>query len=271
MSIPTTVRNQFRKVATPQPTDIISSTDVNSAEINELRKEKDELLKQKADLEQSLALQASRKIQSEHDKTEAFKSKVQPVEQDKTGITIHRNTLTQADLVECQMLAILNANRTNKGLPPFKDYDSYLGSFAPASAQPLSSTSIVPTTKIDPVTPLDKIAELWLDFEGRPLKAGGQVWQIVNGGYYIGWNTSRCYIQKTETNEVNILVLGDTQYGDSSLMSMIPNKSFRDLTRTEVDNIIAGKPSYKDLFKVYSKLRNLQNVYIDVKNALPVW
>jgi hypothetical protein len=276
MSISTAVGNQFRKVATPQPSNIISAADVSSPEINELRKINEQLKAQVADkqkeLADNLALQESRLIQSQHDKAEALKAKVQSVEQDTSGISIVRNNLTQSDLIECQMLAILNAKRVSTGQQPYKDYTEYLNSFidtpAPITAERIS---IVPTTKNDPVTPLDKLAELWLDYEGRPLKANGDVYQIVNGGYYLCWNKSRCYIQKTETSDVNILVIGDTQYGDSILMAMIPNKSFRDLTRAEVDNIIKGKPSYKELFKVYSKLRNFQNVYLDVKNALPVW
>jgi hypothetical protein len=168
-----------------------------------------------------------------------------------------------------QMLAIVNSKRVNKGLEPFKDYASYLASFEPTT---LGQKVNPPTEKVDPVCPLDKLIEQMYDAnEGRPVRAQGEVYQVVSGGYYIGWNKSRAYIQKAVTNDVNILVAGDRLYGDCSLMSIIPNKSFRDLTRAEVDNIIKGKPSYKDIFKAYSKFTNYQNVYLDTKTALPVW
>ena len=71
--------------------------------------------------------------------------------------------------------------------------------------------------------------------------------------------------------EVNILVVGDNLYGDMALMSIIPNKSFRDLTKAEFDSIVRSKPSYCDLFKAFSKFRNCQNVYLDMNNSIPVW
>ena len=170
------------------------------------------------------------------------------------------------------MLAVLNAERERKGQKPFESYKQYLASFSDTPV-PMTGNkvSIVSTTGTDPVTPLDKLAELWLDYEGRPLKAEGDVYQIVNGKYFLCWNKSRCYVQRVDTNEVSILVTGDRLYGDCALMSIIPNKSFRDLTRAEFDSIIKGKPTYKDLFKAYSKFRNCQNVYLDIKNALPIW
>jgi hypothetical protein len=247
-------------------------TTVSSKEIKELQAENAELQAKKNELEATLSLQAARKVQSDHDKSkaDAIRLKLEAVEDDKTGISIHRNTLTKADLMECQMLAILNEKRTNKGLVPYKDYDAYLAAQEPASAKPLPSKSLVPTTKSDPLTPLEKIAELSLDYAGRPLQAAGQVYNIVSGGYFVCYNVSRCYIQKAN-GEVNILVRGDTLYGDSSVMQMIPNKSFHDLTRAEFDNIIKSKPTYAELFQVYSKFRNCQNVVIDTNNAQAVW
>jgi hypothetical protein len=196
-----------------------------------------ELKKQKSELEQTLTLQAARKVQSEHDKEQAKEH----FKDDKTGISIVRNNPSNLDLMEGSMLAILNAKQVAKGLEPFKNYSEYLGDGTLPEIAPdpltLGKRSVVPTTKVDPVTPLDKLAELWLDYEGRPLRAEGDVYLIVNGGYYIGWNKSRCYIQKQDDNNLNVLVAGDRLYGDSSVMQIIPNKSFRDLTRAEVDNI----------------------------------
>ena len=104
MSISTTAKNQFRKVATPQAT-IVSSADVNSSEIETLRKANADLKQQvetkQKELENAIALQAARKIQAEHDRAEFIKSKVQAVEQDKTGVSIVRNMPTKEDLVEC--------------------------------------------------------------------------------------------------------------------------------------------------------------------------
>ena len=162
------------------------------------------------------------------------------------------------------MLQILNAKRVSKGLAPFKNYSDYI---APVKTEFITQAN----NKSDPVTPLNKLGDESLDFGGQPLKANGNVYHIISGGYYVAWNKSRCYIQKQETSEVDILVHGDTLYGESALMSMIPNKSFRDLTRMEVDSIVSGKPSYKSLFMAYSKLRNFQNVTIDTLNALPIW
>ena len=267
-----TQTNQFRK-ATPQPTSIITSADVNSVEINELRKQKEELLKQKAELEQSLALQtalqASRKIQSQHDKVEALKAKVQP--DDKSGVSIIRNMPTNNDLMENSMLAILNAKRESKGLPAFASYGDAMN--APSNIpdpKPMERISLVPTTKIDPVTPLDKLAELWLDYEQRPLRADCPVYQIVSGSYFIAYNKSRAYVQKMN-GEVAILVFGDNLYGDMALMSIIPNESFRDISRSEFDSIVKSKPSYKDLFLAFSKFRNCQNVYLPMENVVQIW
>jgi BMFP domain-containing protein YqiC len=230
----------------------------------QLRKDNEALTQKKNELEERLTLQAARKVQSEYDKALAAQAK-----EDNSGVSITRNVLTQADLIEVQMLAIVNNKRASKGLEPFKDYAAYLASFEPTT---LGQKINPPSEKVDPVTPLDKLIEQMYDAnEGRPVKAQGEVYQVVSGGYYIGWNKSRAYIQKVDTGGVSILVHGDTLYGDSALMSIIPNKSFRDLTRAEVDNILKGKPSYKDLFKAYSKLQNYQNVYLDTKNALPVW
>ena len=271
MSITKQMRNQL---LTPkvQPA-IISSSQVNSPEIEALRKANAELKQQvetkQKELESNLALQAARKIQADHDRAESIKAKQQAP--DKTGISIVRNNPTNADMVEAGMLAILNAKREREGLRPVKSYMDYLASFQDTPAKPdANKISIVPNTGVDPVTPLDKLVELSLDYSGRPLKAQCEVYQVVNGGYFVAYNKFRCYIQKLN-KEVNILVQGDTLYGDMSLMSIIPNKSFRDLTRGEFDNIIKSKPTYADLFMVYSKFRNCQNVQLDTKNALPVW
>jgi hypothetical protein len=254
------------------------NTDATSKQLaNELAAEQIlnlDLKKQKSELEQTLTLLAARKVQSEHDKAEAIKQHTN-IADDGTHVSIVRNNPSNLDIAECSMLAILNAKQVRKGLAPFKNYSVYLGDGTPPEITPdpltLGKRSVVPTTKVDPVTPLDKLAELWLDYEGRPLRAEGDVYLIVNGGYYIGWNKSRCYIQKQDDNNLNVLVAGDRLYGDSSVMQIIPNKSFRDLTRAEVDNIIKGKPTYSDLFKVYSKFQNWQNVCIDITKAQAVW
>jgi hypothetical protein len=273
-----------KKVITPQESKELSAmkatitsqldnvrTD-STSELNKLKAELDrskaELAQKKEALEKVLTLEAARKVQSEHDKAEALKQKV--AEQDNSGVSIIRNGLTQADLVEVQLLAIVNNKRVSKGLLPFNSYSEYLAVYDnPAT---LGQKINPPAEKVDPVAPLDKLIEQRYDAdEGRPVKAQGEVYLIATQGYYIGWNRSRAYIQKVESDEVNILVAGDRLYGDSSVMTIIPNKSFRDLTKAEVDNIVKAKPAYKDLFKAYSKFQNYQNVYLDTQKSVAVW
>lgn len=247
-----------------------------SAELTDEQKLNKELHQQveakKKELESALTLQAARKVQSEHDKITAAKAKAQP-EHDTTSLSIVRNTVTSEDMIEAAMLSILNAKRATRGLEPFKSYAAYLGiDETPAPpATPGNQISIVPTTTNDPVTPLDKIVELSLDYAGRPLAAAGDVYLIAAQGYYIGWNTSRCYIQKASNSEVNILVAGDRLYGELTTMAIIPNKTYRDLTKAEFDSIVQGKPAYNDLFKVFCKTQNFQNVHLNTRNAIPVW
>jgi hypothetical protein len=45
----------------------------------------------------------------------------------------------------------------------------------------------------------------------------------------------------------------------------------RDLTKAEFDSIITGKPSYEQLFKVFSKMRNFMNVRMNKEKVIPVW
>ena len=198
---------------------------------------------------------------------QALKAQAQAskVNGDNDGITVNTTHLTNADIAEAGMLLVLNAKRVAKGLAPYKDYSEYVGK--PKNYVVNTETS----QKIDPVTAFSKLESEALNFGGQPLKAKGEVYHIILGGYTIGYNKSRCYIQKDGVNQAYILVHGNTLYGESAVMNMIPNKSFRDLTREEVDSIVSSKPAYKDLFRVYSKLTNFQNVVIDVQNALPVW
>ena len=233
--------------------------------IEEARQLNQDLRNNKSEMEHNLSLQSARKIQGEHDRAEAIKAKT-----DKTGVSIMRNGLTNENIVESAMLSLLNQKQTAKGLPTFKSYSEYIG-MNDLTATPYNDNSIVPTTTNDPVTPLDKIVEASLDYAGRPLLAGGEVFHIVSGGYYVAWNRSRCYLQNEDTNEINILVVGDRLFGELSTMAVIPNKSFRDLTKPEFDSIVSGKPAYKDLFKVFSKTQNFQNVQLNLKNTLPVW
>jgi hypothetical protein len=227
------------------------------------------LLEKKSELEHRLTLQESRKVQSEHDRTQAVKAKVA---EDKTGISIIQNTIGTADVAEMAMLSILNAKQVAKGLEPFKNYQSYLGVCPADQSTPIQEDNcIVPSTKNDPLTPLDKIVAASYDYNGRPLLAAGDVYHIVAGGYYIGWNRSRCYVQNPNTNEINILVSGDRLYGDACTMAIIPNKSFRDLTRAEFEGIVNAKPAYNKLFRVFSKTQNFQNVQLNIKAAVPVW
>lgn len=249
-----------------------------SASINELRQLNADLRKQIAEkqkeldqtLQDKLTLDNARKVQAEYDKLEAAKAKEKA--NDKTGISIVRNTLTKADLAEVQILAILNAEQTRKGLKSYSNYDDYLATYTDTPmTQPSTRISIVPATNNDPVTPLDKIVEASLDYAGRPLQAAGEVYLIVSSGYYVAWNRSRCYVQKQDSDAVNILVAGDRLYGELTTMAIIPNKRFRDLTRAEFDSIVKGKPAYNDLFKAFSKTQNFQNVQLNTRNAVPVW
>ena len=204
-----------------------------------------------------------KKIQAAKE-AQATKAQASKVNGDNDGITVNTKPVTNADMVEAAMLHILNSKLIEQGKPTYKSYSDYIN-------PPKNYVVNQEEKNIDPVTPLNKIEAEALDFGGQPLKAKGEVYHIVSGGYYIGFNKSRCYIQKDDSNEVNILLHGNKNYGDSSVMAMIPNKSFRDVTKAELDSIVKGKPAYKDVFQAYSKCKNFQNVVLDTTNATSIW
>jgi hypothetical protein len=234
---------------------------IMSAQLNKIKQETwsdlDRLKKELSEKQAELAELATKNsavdqvLSPQVEKPATLESSVEPP--DNTGVSIYRNTLSQADLIEVQMLAVLNNKRVSKGLLPFNSYSEYLEMYGNTPLGPIVNP---PAEKVDPLTPLMDLGSPMVDNnELAPVRAQGEVFLIATQGYYLGWNKSRCYIEKTDGGELNILVAGDRLYGDMATMNMIPNKSFRDLTKAEVDSILKGKPSYNDLFKAYSKFQ----------------
>lgn len=266
-SITTTFRNETERKVVAYMT-IIQQKKQLAAEL-ELNKE----LQKKVE---TLTLEAARKIQSEHDKAE---SKL---------VKMEKRTITTIDGKEVEapaavtdaptgywqgIVSLVNNQRVRENKRPFATYQEFLDAPKEEPERNITWTKSTDVNALlaDPVTPLDTIITDASIYGKRPLLAGGEVYCIASEGYYIGWNKSRCYIQQTLDNEVNILVRGDRLYGADTRMTILPNDTFRDLTREEVDSIIKGKPSYSKLFEVFSKFQNHQNVQLDITKAIPVW
>ena len=118
---------------------------VSSTAINELRKMNAELKAQveakNQELDQALSIETARKVQAAHDKAEAIKSKVSP-QDDKTGVSIIRNGITNQDIAEAGMLCILNAERNRKGLEPYKSYAEYLDAQTDPTLAPVKQSNV---------------------------------------------------------------------------------------------------------------------------------
>lgn len=264
-------------MATPQ--NVVSSRSIIQKTIDDLKKDNETLRKQEEELKTQLSIAEARKVQSEHDKVQSIIDRNMMKTADGKIVEKPKMVEDAPNLYAAGLVSLNNMERVRNGLAPFNTYAEYVKDLTEPQPRQISITRPArPEPATDPVTPLKDLVQS-SKISYTPKLAGGDVYQIISGGYYLGWNKSRCYIQKigmksnkSDTSSVNILIKCDTNHGEQIVMSIIPTAaSVGDLTRAEVDNIIKSKPSYHDLFEIYSKFQNWDMVYLDLSKAVAVF